>query len=69
MQKRKMPLSAKLVSYNLRKRKGDATKLYWNSEYSFSHICNVLAGRRNNETIVNEAYKISKRRMKNSELA
>ena len=67
----KLSWPAKLAHYTARKREGDASKLYWRNEsnYSFSHICNVLAGRRKNEEIVNEAYKLARRRMKNSELA
>jgi hypothetical protein len=38
-------------------------------DYSLSHICNVLSGRRNNKQILNKAYRLSYRRMKNSQLA
>lgn len=70
MKNTKLNWPAKLAHYNARKREGDASKLYWNMEsnYSYSHISNVLAGRRKNEEIVNEAYKMARRRMKNSEL-
>ncbi len=70
MKNQKLNWPAKLAHYNARKRKSDASKLYWNMEsnYSYSHISNVLAGRRKNEEIVNEAYKMARRRMKNSEL-
>ena len=69
MKNRQLNTPAQLAFYNARKRKGDASKIYWTSSYSFSHICNVLAGRRRNTEIVNEAYKMARRRMKNSELA
>jgi|688.fasta_scaffold270817_3 hypothetical protein len=60
--------SAKQAFYTARKRSGDATRIAETTGYSVSHISNVMAGRRKvNDTIANAMYKISSRRMKNSE--
>ena len=60
--------SAKQAFYTARKRSGDATRIAETTGYSVSHISNVVAGRRNvNDTIANEMYNVSRRRMKNSE--
>jgi hypothetical protein len=60
--------SAKQAFYTARKRSGDATRIAETTGYSVSHISNVMAGRRNvNDTIANEMYNVSRRRMKNSE--
>jgi hypothetical protein len=61
----KLNTTAKRAFYNARKRRTDgatlATKLY----YSQSHIVNVLMGRRNNDEIVNAAYRMSRSRKPN----
>ena len=62
--------TAKQAFYVARSRKGDITRLSENTGYSVSHISNVLAGRRSvNNTIANSMYRMSYRRMKNSEKA
>mgnify|MGYP003332075705 CR=1 FL=1 len=62
--------TAKQAFYVARSRKGDVTRLSENTGYSVSHISNVLAGRRSvNNTIANSMYRMSYRRMKNSEKA
>ncbi len=62
--------TAKQAFYVARSRKGDVTRLSENTGYSMSHISNVLAGRRSvNNTIANSMYRMSYRRMKNSEKA
>jgi hypothetical protein len=67
---RNLEYSEKLVSFSFRKRRGDVTRIFNTfSDVSLSHISNVLAGRRFNENIVNAAYRLSYRRMKNSTLA
>ena len=40
----------------------DAVKIADKTGYSRSHVTNVLAGRRNNDQIVKEAYKATYRR-------
>jgi hypothetical protein len=47
-----------------RRRADDSTKLVekLGYEYSQAHVCNVLAGRRNNSKILNTAYKMVSRR-------
>ena len=66
----KLIRTAKQAFYVARSRKGDVTRLSENTGYSVSHISNVLAGRRSvNNTIANSMYRMSYRRMKNSEKA
>jgi len=68
MNKPKLNRSAKLTFFNARKRQGDVSKLSESTGYSISHITNVLAGRRSvSQTLANEMYTISRRRVKNSE--
>lgn len=70
MNKSKLNRSAKLTFFNARKRQGDISKLSESTGYSISHITNVLAGRRSvPQTLANEMYSISRRRVKNSEKA
>lgn len=60
--------TAKQAFYSARKHDGDAVRIADQTGYSVSHISNVIAGRRNvNDTIANAMYRISRRRMKNSE--
>ena len=68
---RKLNSTAKLASYNARARKSDSGRLteQFDGAYSQSHISNVLAGRRRNREIINAAYRMAYRRMKNSEIA
>lgn len=51
-----------LAFFKARQRKGDITLVSDNTGYSLSHVSNTLAGRRNNVDIVNEFYKVSRRR-------
>lgn len=70
MAKSKLNRSAKLTFFNARKRQGDIFRLSESTGYSASHIANVLAGRRSvPQTLANEMYTISRRRIKNSERA
>ncbi len=48
-----------------RLRKGDTNKIADRTGYSVSHVINTLAGRRNNDQIVKEAYKATYRRKAN----
>lgn len=45
-----------------RRREGDITKLVKTTNYSMPHVSNVLAGRRNNDYILNAATKLVARR-------
>ena len=67
---KKLNRTAKLAFYTARNRKGDIDRIAENTSYSVSHISNVVAGRRSvPQDMANEMYRISRRRMKNSELA
>jgi hypothetical protein len=48
-----------------RKRRNDVAKISEATGYSHSHVSNTLAGRRFNDTIINTAYDITRRRMAN----
>ena len=57
--------TAKLAFYNARQRQGDVTRIAENTDYSVSHINNVIAGRRSvPQAVANEMYNISRRRMR-----
>ena len=53
----KLSPSFKLVKVATRKKRGDVTAVAEDLWYSPSHVSNVLAGRRNNEKIVNTMYR------------
>jgi hypothetical protein len=66
----KMNRTAKLAFYKARQRQGDTTRLAEETGYSVSHVSNVTSGtRRVNNTIANAMYMLTRRRVKNSELA
>ena len=52
-----------------RQRRGDVTKVANNTGYSTSHCSRVIRGERNNAAILQEAYRITRRRVKNSDLS
>jgi hypothetical protein len=65
---RKLNRTAKLSFFTARKRQGDATRIAENTGYSLSHVVNVMNGNRTvPQTMANEMYNISRRRIKNSE--
>ncbi len=67
--KQKLNVSAKRAVYQSRKREGDIQRIAdQNSNYSYSHVVNVLNGNRTNESIINSAYRMTSRRVKNSDL-
>ena len=69
MSNKKLNRTAKQAFFSARQRQGDAARLSEATGYSVSHVNNVIAGRRNvPQILANEMYKISKRRLKNSEL-
>jgi len=51
-----------LAFYTTRRRKSDYAVIAEATGYSDSHVSNVLAGRRNNDTIVKNAYRMVKSR-------
>jgi len=65
----RVPKLIKMSVFLSRKRRGDITKIAENTDYSISHVSRVTRGLRNNETILSEAYRMSYRRVKNSEKA
>ncbi len=52
----------KRAFFKSRKREGDVTSVAKSTKYSLPHVSNVLAGRRNNESILNKAYSLVSRR-------
>lgn len=52
----------KLVKVAQRRKRGDVTTIANELSYSTSHVSNVLAGRRNNDSITNKAYRMAYRR-------
>jgi hypothetical protein len=62
--------TAKLAFFKARKRQGDVTRLAEETGYSTSHVSNIISGRRStNRYITNAMYNLTRRRVKNSELA
>jgi hypothetical protein len=58
---------AVMASFTARQRRGDVTRIANKTNYSVSHISNVLNGRRTvNETIAREMHRISYRRKANA---
>ena len=55
----------KIVAFTEAKRRNDVNTIAEITGYSRQHVGNVLRGRRNNETIVNKAYRLVKDRQTN----
>lgn len=55
----------KIVAFTESKRRNDITTVAEMTGYSKSHVSNTLRGRRNNESIVNKAYRLVKDRQTN----
>lgn len=66
---KRVPKLIKMTVIASRQRHGDVTKVAENMNYSVSHCSRVIRGERNNDSILSEAYRITRRRVKNSELA
>jgi len=65
-----MNRTAKLAFFKARKRTGDTTRLAEETGYSVSHVSNMTSGTRKvNNTVANAMYMLTRRRVKNSELA
>jgi hypothetical protein len=61
--------TAKLAFYSARKREGDTRRLADATGFTTRYVNYVMRGERGvNQTLANEMYNISRRRMKNSEL-
>lgn len=65
---RVIPKLIKMTMIKARQRRGDVTKVAENTGYSTSYVSRVIRGLRNNESILNNAYRLTFRRLKNSEL-
>lgn len=65
---KRVPKLIKQTIIASRQRRGDVTKVAENTGYSISHCSRVIRGIRNNDRILQEAYRITRRRIKNSEL-
>ena len=59
----------KVTKFRARQRRGDVTKIADRTGYSVSYVSRVLNGISTNQSIINEAYRMTYRRKKNSELA
>jgi predicted transcriptional regulator len=58
----------KIVAFTEAKRRGDINRIAQETGFSSQHVANTLRGRRNNESIVNKAYRIVKDRQTNLQL-
>ena len=65
----RIPKLIKMTVFLSRKRRGDITRIANDTMYSPSYVSRVTRGIRNNEMIMDHAYRISYRRIKNSDLA
>jgi len=65
MSYRILPTAYKLVKFAEAKRQNDVSIIATETGYSQSHVSNVLYGRRQNESIVNKAYRLIKDRRSN----
>lgn len=65
MSYRILPQAYKLVKFAEAKRQNDVMVIAKETGYSQSHVSNVLYGRRNNDSIVNKAYRLIKDRQTN----
>ena len=62
--------TAKLAFYTARKREGDTTRLAETTGFTTRYVNYVLRGERGvNNTLANAMYNLSRRRVRNSELA
>ena len=55
----------KIVAYTEAKRRGDVSRIAEETGYTTSMVSKTLRGLRNNETIVNKAYRLVKDRVTN----
>jgi hypothetical protein len=65
-----MNRTAKLAFFKARKRTGDTIRIAEETGYSVSHVSNMTSGtRRVTNPVANAMYMLTRRRIKNSELA
>lgn len=64
---RKLTYLQKVSIVNRKLRMGDVSRIAENTNYSLSHVSNVLNGRDVNVRIVNDAYNMVRDRMSNPE--
>jgi hypothetical protein len=65
--KRKLNRTAKLSFFTAHKRQGDISRIAENTGYSYSHVVNIMNGKRSiPQSIADEMYNVSRRRMLNS---
>ena len=62
---RELPSVYKIVAFTEAKQFGDVSRIAEETGFSASHVNNVLRGRRNNDTIINKAYRLVKDRTTN----
>jgi predicted transcriptional regulator len=62
---RELPSVYKIVAFTEAKQFGDEARIAEETGFSASHVNNVLRGRRNNDTIINKAYRLVKDRTTN----
>ena len=65
----RVPKLIKMTVIASRQRRGDVTKVSDNTGYSVSYCSRVMRGIRNNEAILSAAYRLTRRRVKNSLLS
>ena len=62
MKKQNISAPSTLSTIKRKLRKGEVTQLAIATNYSVSHVTNVLAGRKNNASIVKAAHNLTRRR-------
>ena len=58
----------KVGRFQQKRRRGDITRLANETNYSTSHVSNVMNGRRFNSAITSAAYRMANRRLTNAQL-
>ena len=62
----KLSYTQKLSRINRRLRQGDVSEVSHRTDYSVTHVSDVLSGRYTNERIVNKAYDMTRNRKENA---
>lgn len=64
----KLSQNLRLAKFNSRKRRGDVVRVFDSlyGQFSYSHVGNVLSGRRNNDMILSAGYRLANRREENA---
>ena len=66
---KRVPKLIKMTVIASRQRRGDVTRVAQDLGYSASYVSRVFRGLRNNEAILSRGYQVTRRRVKNSDLA